>query len=172
MFLILFGIISIICAWRWGDWRNWRLYLPTIQYFIMGDMLYNLFTWNYSLWSYPNPPNLLPNHLLNNLFIMFTIYPSTMLIFLYRFPKQKLVKLLLYIFIWILLWLGFELVMVLNGLCVYHHGWTYGWSVAFACIMVPMLILHHKRPLWAYILSVPITVFLLLWFDVPVLSNK
>jgi hypothetical protein len=172
MFPIIIGFILILCAWKWGDWKNWLLYLPTIQYFIISDMLYNLLTWDYSLWSYPHPPNLLPNHLLNNLFIMFVIYPSTMLIFLYRFPKQNLVKQTLYIFTWIVLWLAFELVMVLKGLCVYSHGWTYGWSIAFVCIMVPMLILHYKRPLWAYIVSAPITLFLLLWFHVPVFSVK
>ncbi|MGG1679463.1 CBO0543 family protein [Neobacillus sp. NRS-1170] len=172
MFTIIIGFISILCAWKWGDWKNYRFYLPTIQFFIMGDMLYNLFTWNYHLWSYPHPPNLLPNHLLTNLFIMFAIYPSTMLIFLYRFPNENLLKRLFYIFIWIVLWLSFELVMVLNGLCVYSHGWTYGCSIVFACIMVPILILHHKRPMWAYLVSVPITVFLLLWFHVPVLNDK
>lgn len=172
MFLLIFGLITILCAWKWGDWKNWHQYLPTIQYFIIGDMLYNLFTCNFSLWSYPHPPNLLPNHLFNNLFIMFTIYPSTLLIFLYRFPKNNLIKQFLYILIWILFWLIYELIMVLNGLCVYSHGWTYGWSIVFACIMVPMLVLHYKRPMWAYILSVPITVFLLLWFHVPVFESK
>lgn len=172
MFPIIIGLVTILSAWKWGDWKNWLQYLPTIQYFIIGDMLYNLFTWNYSLWSYPHPPNLLPNHITNNLYIMLTIYPSTMLIFLYRFPKNDFIKQILYILIWIGLWLVFELIMVFNGLCVYHHGWSYGWSIIFACIMVPMLVLHHKRPMWAYILSVPITGFLLLWFHVPVFKAK
>jgi hypothetical protein len=172
MFPLSIGFISILCAWKWGDWRNWFKYLPTIQYLIMGDMLQNLFTQNYSLWSFPHPPNLLPNHLINNLFIMLTIYPSSMLIFLYHFPKNKLLKQILYMLIWIILWLVYELIMVLRGLCVYSHGWTYGWSVVFVIIMVPMLVLHYKRPFWAYILSVPITVFLLWWFHVPVFNEK
>ena len=172
MFPIIIGFISILCAWKWGDWRNWTKYLSTIQYLIIGDMLENLFTKNYSLWSYPHPPNFLPTHLLNSLFMMFTIYPSTMLIFLYHFPKSKLFKQILYMLIWIILWLVFELIMVFNGLCVYSHGWTYGWSVVFVFIMVPMLVLHYKRPLWAYILSVPITVFLLWWFHVPVFKEN
>jgi hypothetical protein len=103
---------------------------------------------------------------------MFTIYPSTMLIFLYRFPRNNMTKQTLYLLMWIGMWLAFELVMVLTGLCVYHHGWTYGSSIVFACIMVPMLALHYKHPMWASILSVPITVFFLLWFHVPVLSGK
>ena len=66
----------------------------------------------------------------------------------------------------------FELIMFFSGLCVYSHGWTYTWSIVFASLMIPMLVLHYKRPLWAYILSVPITVFLLLWFEVPVFNTQ
>jgi len=172
MFPIMMGIVTILSAWKWGDWKNWRDYLHTIQYFILGDMLYNLFTWDYSLWTYPHPPNLLPNHLTNNLYIMFTMYPSTLLIFLFQFPKNNVRKQILYILLWIVLWLIFELIMVMNGFCVYSHGWTYGWSIVFVCLMVPMLLLHHKRPMLAYILSVPIIVFLLLWFHVPVFDTK
>ena len=162
------GVFAIVSAWKWGDWKNWLNYLPTIHYFILGDMLYNLLTRDYLLWSYPHPPNLLPNHLMNNLYIMFTMYPSTMIIFLFRFPPTNRIKQLLYIMIWIVFWLLFEFIMVLYGYCVYHHGWNYGWSTIFVCMMVPMLLIHHKRPLIAYIVSIPIILFLLLWFHVPV----
>ncbi|MFK9090833.1 CBO0543 family protein [Bacillus salipaludis] len=172
MFLIISGFISILCAWKWGDWKNWRQYLSTIQYFIIGDMLYNLFTQDFPLWNYPSPPNLLPNHLFNNLFIMFIIYPSTLLIFLYRFPKRNFFKQLLHILFWIFLWAVFEFFMVYYELCVYYHGWTYSWSIFFASIMVLMLLLHYKHPLWAYMLSVPITAFFLFWFHVPIFSGK
>ncbi|KPV41959.1 CBO0543 family protein [Alicyclobacillus ferrooxydans] len=172
MFPIVIGLVSVLAAWRWGDWRNWRHYLPTIQYFIGGDMLYNLLCERYLLWDYPHPPNLLPNHLVTNLFIMFVIYPSTMLIYLYRYPYGKSVlKQVLYILMWIVAWMAYELYMITHGLCVYHHGWTYAWSIGFACVMVSMLRLHHTRPLAAYILSIPITLFLLVWFHVPVLQG-
>jgi hypothetical protein len=171
MFPIIIGFVTVFSAWKWGDWKNWRQYLPTIQYFIMADMLYNLFTQDYPLWSYPNPPNILPNHMSNNLFIMFVIYPSTLLILLYRYPKNNFIKQFLYILVWNVLWLIFEYFVVYKGLCVYTNGWTYTWSIIFVFIMIPMLVLHHKRPLWAYIMSVPITVFLLLWFKVPIFHN-
>ncbi|OIK13485.1 hypothetical protein BIV60_13965 [Bacillus sp. MUM 116] len=172
MFPIIIGFVAILCAWKWGDWKNWIQYLSTIQYFIIGDMLYNLLTWDFPLWSYPRSPNLLPNHLFNNLFLMFTLYPSTMLVYLYRFPKNHLIKQILYILSWIILWLIFELIMILYGNCVYSHGWTFGWSVVFVCVMVPMLLLHYKHPGWAYVLSVPIIIFLILWFEVPVFKAK
>lgn len=170
MFVILVGAISIISGGIWGDWKHWRNYLPTIQYFIIGDLLYNLLSWNHLEWYYPTPPNLFPNHLFNNLFIMFTLYPSSMLIFLYHLPINNLFREIRYYLIWVILWLTYELIMVSRGLCVYDYGWTYGWSIFFACIMVPMLALHHRRPLIAYLFSIPIIFFFLIWFHVPVLE--
>lgn len=167
---IITAIITIFAAWKFGDWKHWRIYLPTIQYFIIGDLLYNLFTWEQLLWFYPYPANALPNHLLNNLLIMFTIYPSTLLIMLFHYPKKKKMNQFLYLLVWIVLWIIFEFFMVFTGQCVYDNGWTFGWSITFASIMVPMLVLHHKRPMLAYLLSIPITIFLLYWFQVPVLK--
>ncbi len=167
MLLIFIGFFSIACAWRWGDWRHWHRYLPTIQYLIMGDMLYNLLCQHFLMWSYPSPPNLFPSHLFNNLFIMFTIYPSTMLLFLYRFPKANISKKILYIVFWICLWLVYELIMDIRGLLIYDNHWSYSASVCFVIIMVPMLYLHFKRPGLAYLVSVPIIVALLIYFHVP-----
>lgn len=169
---VITALIVILAAWKWGDWRNWRFYLPTIQYFIIGDLLYNLFTWEYRLWLYPTPPNILPNHLLNNLFIMFTLYPASLLIMLYRFPERNRMRQTLYLLSWIGFWVLFEFVMLMTGQFVYDNGWTFGWSICFATIMVTMLTLHHKRPMLAYLLSIPITLFLLYWFQVPVLYEK
>lgn len=172
MFPIFIACVSIFSAWRWGDWRHWGKYLLTIQYFIGCDMLYNLLTWNYRLWDYPHPPNLLPTHLITSLFLMFTIYPSFLLVYLFRYPERKNIpSKSLYILIWIVIWLAYELYMITHGLCEYHHGWSYAWSIGFASVMVPMLLLHHKRPLLAYMLSFCIIVFLILWFHVPVLKE-
>jgi hypothetical protein len=166
MFPIVVAFFSIIASLVWGDWKNWLKYLSTIQYFIIGDMLYNLFTWDYPLWRYPHPPNVFPNHLITNLFIMFTLYPSSMLIYLYRYPENNVIKQIIYILKWIALWLSFEFFMVYYGICVYTNGWNYSWSIIFASVMNLMLLLHYKRPKWAYILSLPIALFLLRWFDV------
>ena len=171
MFPIVVGFVLMFAAWRWGDWRHWRKYLPSIQFFIGGDMLYNLLCRNHLVWDYPHPPNLFTNHLINNLVYMLLLYPTFTLIYLYRYPYGKSVmKQIVYILAWIVAWLAFELYMITHGLCVYHYGWTYGWSTFFACVMVSMIRLHHTRPLMGYILSVPFTVFLLLWFHVPVLQ--
>lgn len=171
MYLVAIVMFSIFAAWKWGDWRNWREYLPTIQFFIIGDLLYNLFTWDYPLWSYPHPPSIFRNHLITNLFIMFTIYPSAMLIFLYRYPMRRF-KQFIYILLWIGIWILFEIYMhFISKLCEYTHGWTFAWSIFFIIIMNLMFILHHKNPKWAYLLSAPFILFLLWWFQVPVLNK-
>lgn len=163
------AVFSVFVALKWGDWRNWKKYLPTIQYFIGSDMLYKLLTWNFPLWTYPHPPNILPNHLTTSLFIMFVVYPSTMFMYLYHYPEGKSVtKRILYMLMWVGIWAVWELGMNTLGNCVYRHGWTYAWSIGFLCVMIPMLRLHHIRPLFAYALSVPTIIFLLIWFHVPV----
>jgi hypothetical protein len=45
----------------------------------------------------------------------------------------------------------------------YDHDWTIGCPLLFLIVMFPLLRLHYKRPLLAYIASVIIMVFLLNW---------
>jgi hypothetical protein len=54
------------------------------------------------------------------------------------------------------------------GEIIHSNGWSLGWSFLFDFIMFPMLRLHHKYPLIAYILSVPIAIFFIFLFDVPI----
>ena len=167
MFSIVYAIGFMLCAWKWGDWKNWRTYLPTIQYFIGCDMLYNLLTWNYPLWTFPHPPNVLPNHLAVSLFRMFTTYPNFILIYIYRFPAGNFLHGIMYMAIWLVIWAFDELYLIRHGLLVYSHGWNYIWSILFLCVMLPMLRLHHTRPLLTYLLSVPLIVSLIFWFHIP-----
>ncbi|MCF8568296.1 hypothetical protein LLE49_26595 [Alicyclobacillus tolerans] len=173
MSIIWMGIASTVSAWFWGDWRHWRQYLPTIQYFVLCDALYDLLTFGWRLWYYPHPPNVFPNHIITNLFVMLTIYPSSTLVYLYHYPyKQGVVRQTLYITVWIGAWAVWEFYMHMRSLLLYAHGWSYAWSIGFICVMIPMIRLHFTKPLTAYAVSVPIIVFLLIRFNVPVLNTN
>jgi hypothetical protein len=63
---------------------------------------------------------------------------------------------------------GIEFIMTLTGHIEYNYGWGLAWSVGFNCLMFPMLRLYYKKPLIAYLLSVPIGIFFLWYFDIPV----
>jgi len=50
--LIILIIMSIFLCWKYGDWKNWKLYYPTILYLIIGDLACNILTARMPLWSY------------------------------------------------------------------------------------------------------------------------
>ncbi len=166
---ILGLLMWIFAAWRWADWRNWEQYHTTILYKIALALLYDVLTYNYPLWEYSD--FLVPTHTINGLTITFIGFTCTVLLFLSNFPSSK-VKQIFYFAFWVLLNSAIELFYHLIGLFNYYHGWNFWWSVFFNCIMFPMLILHHRKPLLAYVLSIPIIVFLLLMFDVPLNRMK
>ncbi|WP_372512770.1 CBO0543 family protein [Bacillus salipaludis] len=157
----------MVAVWRWGDWRNWEKYQSTILFKITCALLYEVLTYNYPLWEYSDFDTFLPTHTLNSLAITFVGFTCTVLLFLSCYPETKK-KQIFYIIFWVLLNSAIEISYHLIGLFKYYHGWNFWWSVLFNCVMFPMLILHYKKPLMAYALSVPIIIVLLLYFDVPI----
>ena len=81
---IVINILYIIAGFKWGDWRNWKLYYPTILYFFIGDLLYNFLLYKQSLWLFHDL--ILPNHTTITIMTMAISYPATILIYLGRFP--------------------------------------------------------------------------------------
>ena len=100
---------------------------------------------------------------------MFVSYPVTVLIYLGRFPQQKM-KAITWILFWVALYSIIEFInLQFLDLITHHNGWTMTWSVIFNFIMFTMLWLHYKKPGMALLLSIPIVVYLLWYFRVPVL---
>lgn len=166
---IIASIIWIFIAWRWSDWRNWRVYLPTILFYIAGDLFYNVLTYEHTLWKYES--FIFPNHTLTNLYVMFTIFPATILLFLSNYPKG-LKKQFLWILFWIFLYGILEWIFHEMDLFLYENEWNIWWSIAFLCVMFPMLALHHKRPILTYLLSSIVIIFIVIYFDIPIIEMK
>jgi len=168
---IVFGIIFLLIGWRFGDWRNFKKYYPTILYFIIGDLLYNMLTYEHSLWTY-NKDWILPNHTVINLFVMVTVYPATVITYLFHFPKKK-IKQIFYILFWVILFIVWELLNLhAFGLIKHFHGWNIWWSFLFDIIIFIMLPIHHKRPFVAWGLSIIIIIFFLTVFNVNIFELK
>lgn len=171
---LLFNGLFLVAAIIWGDWRNWRSFHSTILFFWFGDLLYNFLCYDYKMWEYKESMfamNFLQNHTIISLLIMFVAYPSSVLIFLGRFPKGK-IKMVL----WILLWISlFSIIEYINlrylDLIIHHNGWSIGWSVFFNAIIFPMLVLHYKHPIVALLISIPIVFFFVIYFNVPIFSH-
>ncbi|GAA4706944.1 CBO0543 family protein [Brevibacillus fulvus] len=160
---VLIGLYVIF--WRWGDWRNWARYHPTMLYYAAGNLLYQYLTANHYLWRLL--PDRFLNHTLTELLYTFLIFPGTALLFLGNFPASRGGKWRHYVR-WYLLYVGMESVFVLTHHIDYQYGWNLLWSALFDLIMFPMLHLHHKRPLVAYGLSVLIIIILVWYFNVPI----
>ncbi|WP_282173854.1 hypothetical protein [Cytobacillus firmus] len=135
----LYAFLWIFALWKWGDWRNWKMYYPTFLFYILGDFLYlYLLSDFYPMWTY-DPQGIDEKVNLTNTHVSFSImavkYPVTILIYLYRFPGGKLIKKLLYIL-------------------KYDNGWSLKWSILFNAVMFTILRVHHKRPAAAWGLSI------------------
>ncbi|RFB17999.1 hypothetical protein DZB84_03540 [Bacillus sp. HNG] len=167
---LIYNALFLLAAVKWGDWRRWREYYPTILFFLIGDLLKNVFYHDYWIWTYQETifaKDILSNHTFITLLIMFVAYPATTLIYLGHFPEKRWNKVL-----WIGLWVSiYVIVEYINlkylHLIKHHHGWTIHWSFLFNLVMFPMLRLHQKQPLIAWGLSIIWIIFLLNMFPIP-----
>jgi hypothetical protein len=164
MVFIILATAFVISAWKWGDWKNWKLYHPTILYFLYGDMFYNYLTSHYPLWIHP-PIFPIDSYLVVKLLVQLC-FACTPLIYLGHYPKERW-KVILWIGFWVILYSSIEGGLLLIGAMKHYNGWTLLHSVFFNCLMFPMLRLHFKRPLLAYILSAPIIIALLTITQLP-----
>lgn len=166
---VLFAGVAIFAAWRWGDWRHWEKYHATILFMIVGDLLYRVLTTNYSLWDYN--PAFFPNGTIAQLFIAFTVYPSTVILFLSCMPVQRKHQIRHYLS-WVIVYSLCEWLAHSQGLLSYYNGWSLSWSIFFNFIMFAVIWIHHKRPLLAYFLSTIVIVTLMMIFQVPINAMK
>lgn len=58
---IIFGIVFILAAWKWSDWKNWKAYYPTYLFLTALSFISDFIMYNHSLWFYCPSPNF-PNH--------------------------------------------------------------------------------------------------------------
>ncbi|WP_462411343.1 CBO0543 family protein [Neobacillus sp. Marseille-QA0830] len=160
------GLILLLCCWKWGDWKNWKKYYPTILYMIANQFLYIFFTdGHYFLWRMENEHFLL-NRTFSVLVAAFVIFPCVTILYLSHFPKTRL-KQFLHITLWGLILCCIEGAMYFAGNITYDHGWNFLWSVAFNFLMVTMLLFHYFKPIPAWLLSFIYIAFFVLYFHVP-----
>jgi hypothetical protein len=167
----LYALVWFGALWKWGDWRNWRLYYPTILFLLIGDFLYQyLLVDLYPMWRY-TPQGVDAQYGLTHthiaLSIMLVKYPATVMIFLSKFPKKRFLKQILFIAFWIAIYSINEIIDLKTNLMKHDHGWSLGWSVIFNVGMFTILKIHFHRPPAAWALSV--IFILVLWniFNIP-----
>lgn len=167
---ILHCFIWIGAAYKWGDWKNFWRYYPTILFFILGSFIHGIIFYNFPLWFYLSP---YISHNIINLIASLTIFPSTILLYLPYFPKtKKLSRQILYILKWCLLYILIELFFLSIGLIKYYNGWSIGWSLIHNLYQFPLLKLHDVKPGVAWIICSIILAFIMLIFKFPLSTIK
>ncbi len=167
-FYIIVSLIFLVAAWRWGDWRNWQKYYPTILFFILGNFAYGYITYDHPLWEHESP---LFKSTLSDIFITLISFPALVLIFLPHYPNGRY-KRIGYILIWVVLSTAFEWIALKLGFFSYHNGWNTWHSVLFNFIMFPLLRLHHTKPLPAWIMAILAAIVICLSFNISLSKLK
>lgn len=162
MYLLAVIIIYMILARLFIDWNRWKEFYPTIQFFIICNLVYNFLFYQHTLWKYKSVTLPWLNHTLIELVFTFFIIPIALLIYLQHFPSGK--KRYLYIGAWITYFTFMEFICKRMGLFVYDNGWHIGWSALFNLIAFIILRLHYKNYLTAFFVSAIFMIILLFVF--------
>lgn len=154
----------LFAAWRWGDWRNWRNYYPTMLFTMLVNIMASYLAYHHLLWVF-TPDHLIKTHTVLNLFNTFTILPLTTFLFLSHLPRTTLLKQCYYIILWILLYGIIEAVDQQQGGITYLHGWSLWWSVLLNCAMFPILAIHRHHPLIAWLITLLVAWLVIINFN-------
>jgi hypothetical protein len=147
MFLLLVCIFLATC-YKWGDWKNWKYYYPTILFFIAGDYIEAFATSEKSLWEYSATVfSGEVTHLITSLII----YPCSILLLLPLYPKSGAGKKFMHIILWVFVFTVLEYIEIKFKILTYYNGWRFSYSVLFDCVMIPLLILHQRKPPLAWL---------------------
>ena len=166
---IITSLLFLSAAWRWGNWRNWQKYYPTILFVMVINFAYGYITYNQPLWQIESP---LLKTTLSDFFVTLIGYPSIVLLFLSHYPAG-IYKRIIYISLWALLHLMLvEVVSLQLGFFSYHNGWNIRYALLFEFLMFPMFRIHYKKPLLAWIITFALTAVGGLWFGLSISNMK
>ncbi|PLR82515.1 hypothetical protein CVD25_14315 [Bacillus canaveralius] len=162
LFLIVFVITA---AFIWGDWKNWYSYYPTMLFVALASILYNLLAANYWLWKYEPIPQF--SYIITDLAYSFLVLPGATILYLSHIIGKESKKKVFYIFKWVICSSIVESIYYHFDMIHYFHGWNVYYSLMFYTVMYTIIYIHFRKPLLAIALSIPFTVFLIFFFDVP-----
>lgn len=155
--------VWIICAYKWGDWKNLRKYYPTLLFFGMGDLIYNVVFYEKPLWRFETD-FLVPS--LNEVFVIFGIFFPSILIYLSKYPR-RLYHQIVYVVFWIALYSGIEIFTIWLMMIKSYNGWNIWWSIFHNTIQFPLVALHQKRPALAWIIALVFLFAIMYVFKLP-----
>lgn len=157
-------------AYKFGNWREWRKYQPTLLYICALNLLYNFLAANYDLWKYI--PDFYSNHSITEVINSVILLPAIALIFLSHYPEgQGSKKITAYYLKWIIYSVLIESVYVYFEKITFHNGYAFWMEPFFYFLMYTFIRLHHTQPILTYFLTALVVLGFIYGFDVPVSTN-
>jgi hypothetical protein len=166
MALITIAIIFIFLCYKWGDWKNWKLYYSTIIYSFVGVLTENIIRDEKKLWVIHGS---FWNDTTTDYFISCFIFPCIIILFLSNYPKG-IIRQIRYLLVFQLCLSSLEYIAYINKGIFYYNGWSFIWSVFLYIGMFPLFRLHYKHPLLGWLVLFTLIGGGMFYFNIP-LSN-
>jgi hypothetical protein len=166
---IAITILTILASFKWADWKNWRVYHASMYFISTGGLMYEYIVQENTLWKFH--PDFLYGHEMVVLVYAIITMPISILIFLSHFPETWMRR-LLYIVVWSGIYIFVEWILLMFERISYQNGRKFWYSFYFDLVMFSVIALHQYKPFRAYIISVPIILFLIFYFDIPFKFGK
>lgn len=163
MYFAITGVLAGFAAYRWGDWRNWKQYYPTILFAVMGNMTSELLMYRSPLWEYND---VFGDYMVLLIGLSVLLFSGTVILFLSFYPKKPAHQ-ALFILAWAVGFTALEYLAMQAGSFLHHRGWSIWYTLLHNLIMFALFRLHFKRPLLAWPASFLVAFAVLWYFDLP-----
>lgn len=160
LFIILF---AVLCAYKLGDWKNYRKYPLFFMSFI--NLLYQYLFQSNLLWQFQS--DFMASEKIVELGYTLICYPCAILIYLTRMP-DAFKKRVMYLLKWIAVFVIIEYILYITGRFKYYHPWNIWYSAGFNFIMFPTILLNYKKPLYSYLVIFVCAVLALNFFKITI----
>lgn len=167
--LSIFRIIMVLgfflSAWRWGDWKNWEKYYPSMLFVMVVNLTFGYVAYNHPLWIF-NQDAIVKNETIVEFVNTYVALSLTTLIYLSQFPRNGFLPKLLYMLWWVFIYGSLEFIDAkITGGISYDNGWSWVHSVLFDCVMFPTIRIHYVSPFWGWVISIISAIFILIVYD-------
>lgn len=162
MFVFALVVIYAAACFKWGAWRRWREFYPTILYLIIANLTYAYVFYGHRLWVF----NSFMGDSMTCLIIKDFIYPFAVILFLTHYPQRKFLQ-ALYILGWAAANTFIEYIAFVLGGIYYEHGWSLSWSFLLLCIAFALIRLHYIKPFFVWLPSLACGIAAALIFGLP-----
>ncbi|MBM7653378.1 CBO0543 family protein [Neobacillus cucumis] len=161
---LIISVLTILASFKWGRWKNWRDYHASMLFIATGGLLYEYIVQENTLWKFH--PDFLYGHGMVVLVYALITMPLSIFLYLSHFPETW-GRRIFYILLWSVIYICAEWVLLMFGRISYEHGWRLWFSFLFDLVMFSVIALHQYKPFLAYLISLPIIIFLIMYFHVP-----